>query len=342
MAALAYPLLTALGLVLSAFLWENVLDRKRTHAQPGWDAIFIAALAGLAIGAKLGYALAEGLWIADAPLGSAEHLLQVFSGKTVTGGLLGAYLGVELAKRRIGYTQPTGDTFAVVAPLSLMIGRAGCLIGGCCTGIPLERSWLTLPDAHGVHRWPAVPVELAFNALFLAFAATWTLRRKRGATASALDGQLFHLYLIAYGLFRFAHELVRDTPRVLLGYSGYQVLSLALVVLGAARFWQRREASRLAAFALVALLAAACSSGDDAAPQDGGPDSGLTDSGSVHPDASNGMDAAMAERAAVDGGSAACEQSTHASSKHPHALRVDGRAPDDRALDDALLRTRAR
>jgi phosphatidylglycerol:prolipoprotein diacylglycerol transferase len=238
-AALAYPLLAALGLVLSAFVWERVLDRSRVRAQPGFDAIFIGALFGMVVGAKLGYALAEGLWTASAPPGTVAFVLQAFGGKTITGGLLGAYLGVELAKRRVGYTQPTGDTFAVVAPLSLLLGRVGCLFGGCCTGVPMPEAPWTLADTHGVHRWPAVPVELAFNALFFAAAVAFTLRRKRTGSGSVLDGQLFHLYLIAYGLFRVAHEPLRDTPRIVLGHSGYQLIALALVLLGAVRFAQR-------------------------------------------------------------------------------------------------------
>jgi phosphatidylglycerol:prolipoprotein diacylglycerol transferase len=210
---------------------------------PGREAIFIGALIGMAAGAKLGYALAEGLWVATAPRDSALFWLQAFSGKTITSGLLAAYLGVELAKKHVGYMQPTGDTFAVIAPLSLMFGRVGCLFGGCCVGVAMQPAWFTVADAHGVQRWPAVWVELAFNASFFAFATGWTLQRKH-AGASRWDGQLFHVYLIAYGVFRFFHELVRDTPRIALGMSGYQIFSLAIVLLGGIRFvqrWRRTE-----------------------------------------------------------------------------------------------------
>src|SRR3954452_14498553 len=134
-AQLAYPLLAVLGLTISAYVWEHVLgsDRARSvsgtapalrggASVPGWEAIFIGALIGMAVGAKPRHALAEGLWVASAPRASMLFWLQAFSGKTITGGLLGAYLGVELAKHSIEYSQPTGDTFAVIAPLSLMLG----------------------------------------------------------------------------------------------------------------------------------------------------------------------------------------------------------------------------
>jgi prolipoprotein diacylglyceryltransferase len=51
-----------------------------------------------------------------------------------------------------------------------------------------------------------------------------------------LRGQHFHVYLMAYGAFRFAHEFLRATPRVTGGFSGYQIAALACVALGAWRF----------------------------------------------------------------------------------------------------------
>ena len=83
-------------------------------------------------------------------------------------------------------------------------------------------------------RWPAVPVEILFNVVMLA--AFFALRR-----SAKLPGQHFPLYLIAYGLFRFTHEFVRDTPRIVLGLSGYQFIALAMVAFGAWAF-RRRQA----------------------------------------------------------------------------------------------------
>ena len=51
------------------------------------------------------------------------------------------------------------------------------------------------------------------------------MRRKHWQT-----GQHFHLYLIAYGLFRFAHEFLRATPKPFLGLSGYQIIGIATAV----------------------------------------------------------------------------------------------------------------
>jgi prolipoprotein diacylglyceryltransferase len=90
-----------------------------------------------------------------------------------------------------------------------------------------------LKDVDGVARWPAVPVELGFNVF--AFVIFLFLRRRK-----ILPGQHFHLYLAGYGAFRFAHEFVRATPRILGPFSGYHFAALAVGLFGAFCFWRRR------------------------------------------------------------------------------------------------------
>jgi phosphatidylglycerol:prolipoprotein diacylglycerol transferase len=87
-------------------------------------------------------------------------------------------------------------------------------------------------DGSGHARWPAVPVEAGFNIIMLGV-IVW-LRRAR-----LLPGQHFHLYLIGYGAFRFFHEFLRDEPRVLGRFTGYQIAALAVLALGLARFISR-------------------------------------------------------------------------------------------------------
>lgn len=234
-ALLVYPLTTLLGVIISAYLWERLKAKVGAPSNARWHAIFFGGVIGLVLGAKLGYALAEGIWTARAPWPGLRWWLEVGSGKTVAGGLLGAYLGVELAKRAVGHRAPTGDLFAVMTPISLALGRVGCIFAGCCLGVPMQAHWFTLSDRQGTERWPAAPAELLFNAGF-AWMMLVSLRR---GPSPRWDGQRFHLYLMLYGALRFAHEFVRDTPRLWAGFSGYHVLALALLALGALRFAQR-------------------------------------------------------------------------------------------------------
>src|SRR5207249_3260336 len=165
-----------------------------------------------------------------------------------------------------GYTSVTGDWFALIAPIGIVFGRVGCWWQGCCLGSECRPAWFTLNDTHGVARWPAVPVEMLFNAL--ALGAILLLRgRARHSVSAEVDvgtsgahgvtrptseslvrgpkypflGQHFHLYLMAYGVFRFAHEFWRDTPRLVGLISGYQIAALVVGGLGLIGFIQRRS-----------------------------------------------------------------------------------------------------
>jgi len=239
MTAVVYPLLAVIGIAISAHLWERATPDRAIRQR--LSLVFLGGLFGMAAGAPLGYALAEGAWAVPhgASLASPQTWLVIFGGKTVTGGLLGAYAGVELAKRAVGRTQPTGDLFALTVPFSLMLGRVGCLVEGCCLGRPIDAAWYAISDAHGVPRWPASLVELAFNGVMLGVLYGWTRAHDDTARPNPLRGQLFHVYLVAYGLFRIGHEWLRDTPRLWHGMTMYQGFSLLLVLLGALRFMQR-------------------------------------------------------------------------------------------------------
>jgi phosphatidylglycerol:prolipoprotein diacylglycerol transferase len=84
---------------------------------------------------------------------------------------------VEIAKKFTGYEKATGDLFAIVAPIGIILGRIGCLLHGCCLGRVCEPHWWTLTDANGLSRWPAVPAEIAFNAVAVITFAMMRARR---------------------------------------------------------------------------------------------------------------------------------------------------------------------
>lgn len=212
-----YALTMLIGIIGSAIYWI-----RRSQSDPLIPLIYGAALACAFIGAKLAYLLSEG-WLIAA---SDDRLLHWLTGKSVTGALLGGFIGVELAKKLLKYHKATGDSFAAVVPLALIIGRLGCLHHGCCRGIDCELGPLT--------QWPSVEVEIGFN--LLAFLTFFNFRR-----FGFLPNQHFHLYLMGYGLFRFFHEFLRATPKPLLGLSGYQIVALLLALTGLLAFLNRRK-----------------------------------------------------------------------------------------------------
>lgn len=222
------------GIALSLFFWIRLGRRDRTLLH-----LYVAALLGAMVGAKLLYILAEG-W-RDWP--QPDRWLRLAAGKTILGGLMGGWLAVEGVKKLSGIRKTTGDWFALVVPVGIALGRLGCLMQGCCLGAPCAPgSRFCLVDTAGTPRWPSVPLELAFQLLFLLTALTLT-------RFHALTGQRFHLYLICYGVFRFLHEFHRDTPSppwLPWHLTVYQIASLALAA-AAAVAWRLRSRSMVAA-----------------------------------------------------------------------------------------------
>ena len=220
----AYAVLMAAAIVVSAIYWFT----KSKH-EPSLLVVYIGALGGAFIGAKLAYIFAE-IWF---DWGAPDFWLRLATGKSILGGLLGGYAGVEIMKKLVRYEKPTGDAFAVILPVGLIMGRVGCWLHGCCLGkcVP-DNSMLALHDRAGVTRWPAVPVEMAFLVAMLALIWFWKTR-------GAFRDRLFFVFLAAYGVFRFAHELLRETPKWWGVVSGYQVISLAMAALGVGMAWRR-------------------------------------------------------------------------------------------------------
>jgi phosphatidylglycerol:prolipoprotein diacylglycerol transferase len=218
----AYGLAMFGGIILSAVIWS-----RRFHDRSEMTVPYVFGLLGALVGAKLTFVIVE--W--HVHFGRPDFWYQMLYGKTVLGALLGGYGGVEAGKKLINMREATGDTFAVIVPLGLALGRIGCWLHGCCLGRVCEPRWYAINDAAGAARYPVAPVEITFH--LLAALTLWWMHRR-----GAWRGQLFHVYLMGYGLFRIAHETVRDTPRV--GpVSVYQIVAAAVVLFAAWRFRTR-------------------------------------------------------------------------------------------------------
>jgi phosphatidylglycerol:prolipoprotein diacylglycerol transferase len=220
----AYGWLMLAGIFVSILFWSRLARRDERLVL-----IYIAALAGAFLGAKLVYLAAEG-WL---HWHDENRWVILATGKSITGALLGGYVAVELAKKFLKYPGTTGDWFAVIAPISIMLGRIGCMFHGCCLGKTCAASWFTINDVHGIPRWPASQMEFVFNALMLG--VILMLRWRKIA-----PGNLFHIYLMAYGSFRLFHEFLRATPSILGPLSGYQIAALMLFGLGLIGFLKRQ------------------------------------------------------------------------------------------------------
>ena len=207
--------------------------------------IVAGALLFGAIGARLGNAWRYSLLSSDR---TVEGLL-LRSGRSVLGGLAGAYVGAIATKRLLGYRRKTGDLFAPAVALGMAIGRIGCFLSeqvGTPTTMPwglrLDAATLSrIPNCRycvpGVALHPSFAYEIAFHiAMFVLL--LWYFRPR-----TRVEGDLFKIYLLAYAVFRFLVEFVRGNPPLWEGLSGSQLFLIPSTLALAGYFVRRHFAA---------------------------------------------------------------------------------------------------
>ena len=171
-------------------------------------------MTGALVGGAIGMRLSG--WVEHLHPAENPSLVEAwaFGARSILGGLLGAYLGVLLAKRLIGYTGKTGDLFAPAVAAGMAVGRIGCLLTeapGRPTGLP----W----GVHGPPDTPGCPGCLTGAAMHPSFAYEIAFQAAAFATLLWLrprvtrPGELFTLYVAAIcgvPLLRRVHPRQRD------------------------------------------------------------------------------------------------------------------------------------
>lgn len=139
-------------------------------------------------------------------------------GKTIVGGLLGGWMGVEVAKRMVGVRESTGDLFVFPLIFGMAVGRVGCFLTGLADhtyGVATGLAW-GVDFGDGVRRHPTQVYEILFLtgwAIVLAFANISERRR----------GTLFRVFMLGYLAMRFAIEFIKPTYKPYGGLSAIQV-----------------------------------------------------------------------------------------------------------------------
>jgi prolipoprotein diacylglyceryltransferase len=201
----------SLGFQFYLYLKRRSPGPRLTPEQNAW--IFVACLFGAIIGAKcLAWAEAPALYWA---LRNDPNFW--FGGKTIVGGLLGGWAGIEIAKRALGLTVSLGDACVYPLILGMCIGRVGCFLTGLSDntcGVPSNLPW-ALDYGDGIPRHPAQIYEI----LFLLGLAVVLWRMPASLTAHGLK---FRWFLAAYLAFRFYIDFFKPHWTLLGGLSGIQ------------------------------------------------------------------------------------------------------------------------
>jgi phosphatidylglycerol---prolipoprotein diacylglyceryl transferase len=234
-----HELFVALG-VLVAMLVFALESRRRGATDDRLLVVVTGALVGGAVLMRLG------TWLQHTDLRENATLTEqwVHGNRSILGGLVGAWLGVILAKRLSGYPLRTGDLFAPAVALGMAVGRVGCLLTEL-PGSPTGAGWGVTLDAAsaarvggpaGVPLHPSFGYEIAFH--LVAFVVIWGWLRHRPLPA----GEVLVWYVAAYGLFRFAVEFVRGNEVVWQGLTRPQLFLAATLPLLALRIAVRARA----------------------------------------------------------------------------------------------------
>ncbi len=224
----SHEVFVALGLLAAGvvFLIER---RRRGVSDPRVPYLVLGALAGAAVFSRLG------TWAQHLdPSKNLSLIDQLAHGNaSMLSALVGAWLGVHVAKRIVRYPDRTGDLFAPAVALAMCIGRIGCLLTerpgtptGAAWGIVLDpeaAAWVGAPAGVPLH--PSFVYEIAFHAV--AFALLWFWLRHRDIAA----GETLTLYIAAYGIFRFCVEFVRGNEVAWAGFTRPQLFRMVTIPL---------------------------------------------------------------------------------------------------------------
>lgn len=204
-----HPIFESLGYASGYAVFRRLRARRGDIiAEPQrWTVIAAAALGALAGSRLLGLAEQWPTVVAAIRAGGVLALLFSSGGKTIVGGLLGGWLGVEVAKRITGIRSRTGDLFVLPLCVGIAVGRVGCLIAGLADdtyGKPTQLPWGVDFGDH-IPRHPTQFYEIVILA-----ALGWFATRPGNGS----EGARFRLFMAGYLTWRLAIDFLKPQPLV--------------------------------------------------------------------------------------------------------------------------------
>ena len=183
------------------------------------------AIGGALVGSKL-LAWTES-WPDYLAMWRAGNYAAVLGGKTIVGGVLGGWAGVEVAKKLLNVRISTGDLFVFPLAFGMAVGRVGCFLTGLPDHTYGDRT--TVPWAVNFGDGPRHPTQL-YDIGFIALLSFGLWIRSHWPHE---NGRLFKLYVFGYCLYRGSVEFIKPTgPK----YGGLSAIQFACA-LGAIFEW---------------------------------------------------------------------------------------------------------
>lgn len=230
-----YGVLVALGFL--AAMWTASF-RARTvgiRTETIMDLGIWMIVAGI-LGARIFYVVGHWEEFTSNPI---EIIRVDHGGLVFYGGFIGAALASILfvKRKKLDYWK-LADAVAPSIALGHAFGRMGCFMNGCCFGKACSLPWAVhFPVEHETHGVGVHPTQIyeAIGNLAIFAALHWFYPKRR------FDGEVFWLYVLSYGVLRFADEFFRGDYRVhfLHGLlAPGQVTAIVLIVVALVFLWR--------------------------------------------------------------------------------------------------------
>lgn len=220
---LLHPVLESVGIFLS-MRYYFYLKRKSGEKQD--LNVSLAILIGATAGALVGSKLIGNLEKPSLLFSPEFSFLKFWTSNTIVGGLAFGLLGVELAKKIVGYKKSTGDFIVYPLIFAMIIGRIGCFF----TGIYEETYGLPTTSIFGMHlgdeylRHPVALYEIVF--LIVLWISLEIFRNNN----TYQSGFLFQLFMLSYFSFRLILDFIKPREEIVLHLSTIQMVCISMIL----------------------------------------------------------------------------------------------------------------
>ena len=240
-----YALAYIAGLLIGRWYVEHLSKRPPfAMTGPQVDDFLTWVTLGVVLGGRLGYVLfyKPGFYLAH----PGEIMAMWHGGMSFHGGLIGVVTAIIVYSRRHKLDVfAVGDVVCCAVPIGLFFGRLANFINGELFGrVAPDLAWgMIFPGGGPEPRHPSQLYEAGMEGIIL-FTLLWAAGRF--TNAGQRTGTLAGIFLMGYGTARIIAELFRQ-PDSFLGFlvgdwlTMGQILSLPLLLTGAALVWARRR-----------------------------------------------------------------------------------------------------
>ena len=226
-----YSLSYLFGFIFSYYYVKFILNKDFVNMNFKIFEDFLGwAVLGVIFGGRIGYVIFYNLdFYAENPI----EILKIWQGgMSFHGGLIGVILSIFLfsKSKKINFFDLL-NLVSSCAPIGLFLGRLANFVNRELIGRPTNTNWGVLFFEDDVLRHPSQIYEAIFEGLIIFIVIFYIIKKKYYTSIN-----IYSLFLIMYGIFRFTIEFYREPDShlgfIFLNISMGQLLCLPMIIIG--------------------------------------------------------------------------------------------------------------